>query len=360
MEYPSTWKATRVAIPVAAIIGTISPKPLWMSSSTRARPDSGACIDAPIMAAALTMANAPDGEPGQASFQAMPAAPPRTAPVASVGVNRPPDAPLPRHMAVTSGLSANRVSSRPPLLCRQAAPAGQGAPGRAAQQLGRGLPADRGAHPDDGLGDHRGAQAAAERQPPVAVPHRLVELGRLAPGVPPQQEPGDTAEHSGDQQGGDPPRRGCLLHAVLQAARVVAERRVLHVEQDRHHQRAEQPGSDAGQRHHHPEPGREDSGAAAGDVRLLDGAAAGGHALLQQRLRRRRRSLALAGCRVRGRLRLRRCDGPGRRAPLSGLVIRVAPDSPGSQPSGAGANGRRITARPGSRSSITTGPSALG
>ena len=72
MEYPSTWKATRVAIPVAAIIGTISPKPLWVSSSTRAKPDSGACIDAPIMAAAQTMANAPDGEPGQARFQAMP------------------------------------------------------------------------------------------------------------------------------------------------------------------------------------------------------------------------------------------------------------------------------------------------
>ena len=36
--------------------------------------------------------------------------------MASVGVNRPPDAPLPRHRAVTSGLSANRVSSRPALL----------------------------------------------------------------------------------------------------------------------------------------------------------------------------------------------------------------------------------------------------
>ena len=65
---------------------------------------------------------------------------------------------------------------QPPLLGRQAAPAGQDAPGRAAQQLGRGLPADRGAHPDDDFGDHRRAQAAAERQPPVAVPHRLVEL----------------------------------------------------------------------------------------------------------------------------------------------------------------------------------------
>ena len=65
MEYPSTWKATSVATAVAAIIGTISPKPLWVSSSTRARPDSGACNDALIMAAAPTMANAPGGEPAR-------------------------------------------------------------------------------------------------------------------------------------------------------------------------------------------------------------------------------------------------------------------------------------------------------
>ena len=59
---------------------------------------------------------------------------------------------------------------------------------------------------------------------------------------------------------------------------------------------------------------------------------------------RRPRSLALPGCRARDRLR--RCNGPGRRASLSGLVIRVAPESPGSQPSGPGADGRRITAGP--------------
>ena len=174
---------------------------------------------------------------------------------------------------------------QPPLLRRQAAPAGQDAAGCAAQQLGRGLPADRGAHPDDDLGDHRGAQAAAERQPPVAVPHRLVDLGRLALGVAPQQEPRHAAECARDQQRGDPPRRGCLLHAVLQAAFVVAERGVLHVEQDRHHQRAEQAGGDAGQHHHHPEPGGEDARAVAGDVRLLHRPAAGRHALLEQRLR---------------------------------------------------------------------------
>jgi hypothetical protein len=40
----------------------------------------------------------------------MPAAPPSTAPVLSVGVNSPPDAPLPRHSAVTSGLRAARGS----------------------------------------------------------------------------------------------------------------------------------------------------------------------------------------------------------------------------------------------------------
>ena len=45
------------AIPVAAIIGTISPKPQWVSSSTSASPDSGACIPAPIIAAAPTKAN---------------------------------------------------------------------------------------------------------------------------------------------------------------------------------------------------------------------------------------------------------------------------------------------------------------
>jgi hypothetical protein len=52
-------------MPVVAIIGTISPNPVWVSSSTRARPDNGACMAAPPRAAAQIMANAPDGEPGQ-------------------------------------------------------------------------------------------------------------------------------------------------------------------------------------------------------------------------------------------------------------------------------------------------------
>src|SRR6266704_6041567 len=94
------------------------------------------------------------------------------------------------------------------------------------------------------------------------------------------------------------PLSGLRLGAVLQAAFVVAERGVLHVEQDRHHQRAEQPGGDAGQHHHQPEPGSEDAGSAAGDVRLLHRSAAGRHALLQQRLRRRTRSLTLADLRL--------------------------------------------------------------
>ena len=126
---------------------------------------------------------------------------------------------------------------------------------------------------------------AAERQPPVAVPQRLVDLRRLALGVTPQQEPGDPAECARDQQGRDPPRRRCLLDTVLEGARVVAERRVLHVEQDRHHQRAEQAGGDAGQHHHHPEPGGQHVRAVTGDVRLFRGAAAGRHAMLEQRLR---------------------------------------------------------------------------
>jgi hypothetical protein len=51
------------------------------------------------------------------------------------------------------------------------------------------------------------------------------------------------AERARDQQGADPPCRGRLLDAVLQAAFVVAERRVLHVEQDRHHQRSSRPAA---------------------------------------------------------------------------------------------------------------------
>jgi anti-sigma B factor antagonist len=116
------------------------------------------------------------------------------------------------------------------------------------------------------LGDHRCAQAAAERQPPVAIPERLVDLGRLALHVPPQQEPRDAAERARDQQGAHPPRRGCLRYAMLQAPRVVAERRVLHVEQDQHHQRAEQAGGDAARDHHYPEPEREDPSPAASCV----------------------------------------------------------------------------------------------
>jgi hypothetical protein len=101
-----------VAVTVATIIGMSSEKPPWVSSSVRASPASGACIAAPSMAAAPTSAYAPAGEPGQARLQMIPATPPSMAPVLSVGVNSPPDAPLPRHSAVTSGLSANSASSR--------------------------------------------------------------------------------------------------------------------------------------------------------------------------------------------------------------------------------------------------------
>jgi hypothetical protein len=51
-------------------------------------------------------------------------------------------------------------------------------------------------------------------------------------GIPAQQEPGDAAERARDQQRADPPDRGSVLHTLLQAAGVVAERRVLHVEED--------------------------------------------------------------------------------------------------------------------------------
>ena len=67
---------------------------------------------APSMAAAPTSAYAPVGDPGQAWLHAIPAAPPRTARVLKVGVNSPPDAPLPRHIAVTRGLRANKASKR--------------------------------------------------------------------------------------------------------------------------------------------------------------------------------------------------------------------------------------------------------
>jgi hypothetical protein len=106
-----------VASTVAAIMGIMSWYPPLVSSRIRARPVSGACIAAPSIAAAQTSAYAPDGEPGQAADQAIPAAAPSTAPVDSVGVNSPPDAPLPRHAAVASGFSTNSVSriANPPV-----------------------------------------------------------------------------------------------------------------------------------------------------------------------------------------------------------------------------------------------------
>jgi hypothetical protein len=81
----------------------------WIQA--KASDASGACIDAPSTAAAPTMAYAPIGEPGQASDQANPSSPPSTAPLLSVGVNSPPDAPLPRQSAVTSGLRMKRAES---------------------------------------------------------------------------------------------------------------------------------------------------------------------------------------------------------------------------------------------------------
>ena len=120
---------------------------------------------------------------------------------------------------------------------------------------------------------------------PSPCPDRVVDLRRLVLGVPAQQEPRDPAEHAGDQQRAHPAEVRGLLDSVLQGSGVIAERRVLHVEQDQHHQRAEQAGGNPGQDHQHPEPGGENAGAVAGDVRLLHRAAAGRQPLPDQRLR---------------------------------------------------------------------------
>jgi len=61
-----------VAIAVAAIIGMASEKPLCVSSSTSTRPANGACIEAPIIAAAPTRRKAPTGVPGQQVIQSAP------------------------------------------------------------------------------------------------------------------------------------------------------------------------------------------------------------------------------------------------------------------------------------------------
>jgi hypothetical protein len=72
---------------------------------------------------------------------------------------------------------------------------------------------------------------------------------------------------------------------LLQRALVVAERGVLHVEQQRHHQRTQQACGHARQDHRDPEPGRQHPGAVTGDIRLLHRAAPGRQPLPQQRLR---------------------------------------------------------------------------
>ena len=72
------------------IRGTVRVKPVWVSST--------------IGASAVSARN-----------------PPKAAPVLKVGVSRPPEAPLPRHIAVTSGFSTNKVRrSDAPLLPRNA------------------------------------------------------------------------------------------------------------------------------------------------------------------------------------------------------------------------------------------------
>jgi hypothetical protein len=50
------WRVIAVAITVAAINGTVNAKPTCVSSNTSTSPVIGACIDAPIIAAAPTMA----------------------------------------------------------------------------------------------------------------------------------------------------------------------------------------------------------------------------------------------------------------------------------------------------------------
>ena len=69
-------------------------------------PAKGACMDAPIIAAAPIKANAPTGDPGHILIHTAPRNAPNVAPVAMNGVNTPPAVPLPNVVAVTNGFKA--------------------------------------------------------------------------------------------------------------------------------------------------------------------------------------------------------------------------------------------------------------
>ena len=118
-----------------------------------------------------------------------------------------------------------------------------------------------------------------------AAPDHVVKLGLLPFGVPAEQVPADPADRPGHQQHGDPAQPGRVPGGRLQRAAVIAERQVLHAEQEVHHQVAEQPGGHPGQRQHDPEPRAECRIAVAGHVGLLGGPAAGRQAPADQRRR---------------------------------------------------------------------------
>jgi len=73
----------------------------WPSSSTLTTADIGPSVAAASMAPAPMTAQAPGSVPaaGATSVQSRPRPPPSSAPQVIVGVNRPPGAPAPRHMA---------------------------------------------------------------------------------------------------------------------------------------------------------------------------------------------------------------------------------------------------------------------
>ena len=77
-----------VARVVARTSGAATASVVRVSSSTSAA--NGACMAAPVIAAAATTASLATGAPGHTNVHASPSSRPRTAPVAITGVNRPP------------------------------------------------------------------------------------------------------------------------------------------------------------------------------------------------------------------------------------------------------------------------------
>ncbi len=189
--------------PPRATCGTIAARAYPVSSIISTMVEIGPCVVAASIAAAPSSANNPGGTPGQSHDQGKPSTPPSAAPTARDGVNRPPGAPLPRHMMVAAGRRSRSATSSSGPMC----------PVNASSAMSRPLPSNCGSGIDAAPSTPSAATGAHTRR----RPGRLVAIG---PGHRPDIEHRDqTRDRPGQQRPRDAGERTVIRRDDVESAR---------------------------------------------------------------------------------------------------------------------------------------------